>query len=172
MKRTIVKRKRAYYRRIKGKRKRVKPHKQRYKKSMSSLKSTFVKNLPRYGYERGTKYGIKAGTISEHPGTQVFGFNIQTAQEERETKTTEKEAKKTFGMGLHSDKVKKILKPVEIKDPYALAYIRSLDEAEETYGQEGVASQISYILNNLRTTKGPEARKAKEELKKLQEELD
>lgn len=37
MKRTIIKRKRSYYRRVKGRRKRVKPHKQRYKKTFRSI---------------------------------------------------------------------------------------------------------------------------------------
>lgn len=58
MKRTIIKRKRSYYRRVKGKRKRVSPHKQRYKVkikggTISPQKRKIFTNLDKQEIETG-----------------------------------------------------------------------------------------------------------------------
>jgi hypothetical protein len=49
----------------------------------------------------------------------------------------------------------------EVKDCYAIAYLNKIPDAINIDGTDGFKVQILYILNNLRTWKGENARQAK-----------
>lgn len=49
----------------------------------------------------------------------------------------------------------------EVKNPYGQSYLRALPTAAEEYGAEGVAVQLLYVLNNITTWRGEEARRVK-----------
>ncbi len=53
-----------------------------------------------------------------------------------------------------------------VLNPYAKIYVRALSLAEAEYGEEGVKTQILYILNNV-TARGETQQAAKKHLLKL-----
>lgn len=54
----------------------------------------------------------------------------------------------------------------EVKDPYALQYLNSLEEAIDDRGSYGLAVQLSYVMVNLRSWRGTQAREVKDFIKK------
>lgn len=50
----------------------------------------------------------------------------------------------------------------ECKDPYARTYLEAIPQSIEEYGSNGLSVQLLYLLNNLSTWRGENARKAKE----------
>ena len=51
-------------------------------------------------------------------------------------------------------------------NPYANSYVEALSRAEAVYGEEGVRTQILYILGNIRA-RGQKQKEAKHRLKNL-----
>ena len=54
----------------------------------------------------------------------------------------------------------------EVKNEIALGYLNTLDECIDSYGTRGLAVQLDYVLCNLHSWRGPQARYIKEFVKK------
>jgi len=107
----------------------------------------------------------ESGITSVGPFLSAEEASQRAAHDLREAGTS----KKGFG-GLTASNVRKIIHDAEFKpNPYAVTYINSLDDAEAMGGAHGVASQIGYILSNLRV-KGDRQKEAKKQLKDLWKE--
>jgi hypothetical protein len=53
----------------------------------------------------------------------------------------------------------------EAKDAAAQAYLKALPQAADEYGKEGVLVQLLYVMNNLSTWRGENAKAAKATIK-------
>jgi hypothetical protein len=53
----------------------------------------------------------------------------------------------------------------EAKDPYAQAYLKNIPESIEEFGSHGFNVQLLYVMSNLGTWKGENARNAKAVMK-------
>lgn len=60
----------------------------------------------------------------------------------------------------------------EVKDPYALTYLKAIPVSVEEYGSEGLSWQLSYALLNMGKWKGDEARIVKGVFKQTIRKLD
>ena len=62
-----------------------------------------------------------------------------------------------------------LLKCVELNcnNKYAIAYCQAAQKSLDGYGEDGLKTQIIYVLNNLASWKGEKARAIKAELKSL-----
>lgn len=61
----------------------------------------------------------------------------------------------------------------KVKDPYAQAYLKVLDESIEDGGTVGLAKQLNYVLVNLNSWRGLEAKEVKTFVKNwVKEKLD
>lgn len=70
-------------------------------------------------------------------------------------------------MRISADQVIEIIEDAGFDlNPFARAYVGALHEAERLYGEDGVRTQILYILNNVRA-KGLKQKEAKKLLLKL-----
>jgi len=49
----------------------------------------------------------------------------------------------------------------EVKDEIAIAYLNSLEECIDDYGTRGMVVQLNYVLCNLSSWRGPQAREVK-----------
>lgn len=54
---------------------------------------------------------------------------------------------------------------VEVKDPYALAYLQAIPEAIQLDGVHAFRVQLLYALNNMKSWRGETAREVKKVLK-------
>lgn len=53
----------------------------------------------------------------------------------------------------------------ECKDPYAQAYLDAIDQSMCYYGNDGLKTQLLYILNNMQYWRGDAARQVKKVFK-------
>lgn len=54
----------------------------------------------------------------------------------------------------------------EVKNEIAIGYLNALEECIDDYGTRGLAVQLNYVLCNVHSWKGPQAREVKAFIKK------